>query len=310
MDISLVFMGTPDFAVPALKQLARSYHIKTVITQPDRKAGRGRKITPSPVKTAAAELELEIFQPEDVNAFDSLRHISNLAPDLIIVSAFGQILTPSLLDIPRDGCLNIHASLLPRWRGAAPINAALLAGDSETGVTIIKMDPGLDTGPILSQRVVPIQKNDTAGTLFDRLADAGAELIVETIPEYLNGSLVPTQQDNNQTTYAAMLTRKDGNLDFSQSAVYIARMIRAFNPWPGTFMTWNGKRLLVHEAQAVNVTSPGQGVLTIYKGSPAVGTARGLLELIKLQPAGKKVMSGKAFLNGNPGWGRDAADLT
>jgi methionyl-tRNA formyltransferase len=310
MDISLVFMGTPDFAVPALKHLAQSYQVNTVITQPDRRAGRGRKLTPSPVKSAAIELGLEVFQPEDVNQHHSLAHISKISPDLIIVSAFGQILKPDLLKIPRKGCLNIHASLLPRWRGAAPINAALLAGDSETGVTIMKMGPGLDTGPILAQRVIPIQQNDTAGTLFERLASAGAELILDTIPKYMNGSINPIEQDDSQATYASMLSRQDGSLDFSQTADYIARQVRAFHPWPGTYMSWNGNRLLIHQAQALNVTSPGEEVLTIHEGWPAVGTARGLIKLIKIQPAGKKIMSGKAFLNGNPGWGLDPTDLS
>jgi methionyl-tRNA formyltransferase len=222
-------------------------------------------------------------------------------PDLIVVAAFGQILRPEVLDLPRHGCINVHASLLPRWRGAAPIQAAILAGDAETGITIMKMDPGVDTGPLLSRRSLPIAPDDTAGTLFEKLAPLGAGLLLETLPAYLSGDLLPQPQEEDQASYAPMLKKEDGLLDFTHPAGDLARRVRAFHPWPGASMAWRGGRLKIQRARPESgKAAPGE-TLT-FRGWPAVGTADGLLVLEQVQPAGKKPMSGKAFLAGERNW--------
>ncbi len=302
MSPSLVFMGTPDFAVPVLEKLSNNFQIIGVFTQPDRPSGRGRKLVPPAVKVSAESLNLEIFQPQDVNSESSLELIKSWNPDLIIVAAFGQILSPALLALPRFGCLNVHASLLPRWRGASPINAAILENDDLSGVTIMKMAEGLDDGPILTQESTPIQPRETAGSLSDRLSIIGADLLVKTIPLYISGE-VPTQiQDQSRITYAQMLKRGDGLLDFTQPAEQLARKVRAYSPWPGTFTYWKDQRLIIHQAHAINVTSPGSGVFTRYESLPAVGTGEGLLVLKILQQAGKRKITGEEFLHGSADW--------
>lgn len=308
MDTRITFMGTPDFAVPSLLKLAEEYSLTGVITQPDRPAGRGRKLVPSPVKETAQELGLEIYQPQDINSPSSFSKLREWAPDVICVAAFGQILSSQVLDLPGSGCLNVHASLLPRWRGASPINAAILAGDEHSGVTIMKMGPGLDDGPIIAQEQVKIGPRETAGSLFDTLAQLGGELLVRTIPPYLRGEITPQPQDSSLATYAGMLTKRSGKMDFQQSAQELARKVRAFSPWPGTYTRWQGSRLLIHQARAENVTSPGAGVFSRYEGMPAVGTGNGLLVLEELQLAGKNRLSGQDFINGTPSWGQPGMD--
>lgn len=302
MTTRIVFMGTPDFAVPSLKKLAAEFSLVGVVTQPDRPAGRGRNLVPPPVKETAQDLGLDIYQPQDINSPSALAQLKDWEPDLICVAAFGQILSSQVLDLPPAGCLNVHASLLPRWRGAAPINAAILAGDEWSGVTIMKMGPGLDDGPILAQEQVPIGPEETAGSLFTTLAQLGGDLLVTTIPPYLRGEITPQPQDSSQVTYASMLTKQAGEMDFQGSAQELARKVRAFYPWPGTYTFWQGSRLLIHEARAVNVTSPGVGVFSRYEGLPAVGTGQGILVLEELQLAGKSRLSGQEFLNGTPSW--------
>ena len=299
----IVFMGSPDFAAIALKHLAQDFNVVGVVTQPDRRAGRGKKLLSPPVKILADELEIPAMQPrrlKDNLALDGLRRF---APDLIVVAAYGQILRPDVLRLPRYGCINIHGSLLPRWRGAAPIQAAILAGDAETGITIIRMDEGVDTGDMLAKRAIPIEADDTAGTLFDKLAPLGAELLVETLPKYLSGEIKPQPQPEEGATYARMLKKADGKLDFAQSAEELARRIRAFAPWPGTFFEWNGKPLKVHRAHVdAGHPNPGSGSKLIVAGVPAVGTGEGVLVLDQVQPAGKKTMDGKSFLAGGRVW--------
>jgi methionyl-tRNA formyltransferase len=219
------------------------------------------------------------------------------APDLIVVAAFGQILRPAVLDMPRYGCVNVHGSLLPRWRGAAPIQAAILAGDKETGITIMKMDSGVDTGPMLSQRAMPIKPDDTAGSLFERMSMLGAKSLMETLPSYLDGLIQPRPQPEEGMTYAPMLKKEDGLLDFTRSAEELVRRIRAFNPWPGTYFEWQGGLIKVHAAHVVEGTA-SSGERLIFQKSPAVGTGKGILVLDEIQPAGKKPMPGKAFLSG------------
>jgi methionyl-tRNA formyltransferase len=311
MTARTVFMGSPEFALPALRLLAERYPVVGVVTQPDKPAGRGRSLTPPPVKLLAQELGLPVFQPRRLRQPESIQQLHEWAPDLIVVAAFGQILRPEVLDLPPYGCINVHASLLPRWRGAAPIQAALLSGDEETGITIMRMDPGVDTGPVIAQRTLPITPNDTAASLSERLAEAGGSLLVETLPGYLRGELEPRPQDElaGEPTYAPMLKKEDGRLDFELPALELVRRVRAFNPWPGASFEWQGQPIKVHRARVVDPAfepeaagaRPGQ--TTVYQGLPALGASPGLLVLEEVQPAGKKPMPGKVFLNGARGWG-------
>lgn len=296
-------MGSPDFALPTLRALADRYTVAGVVTQPDKPAGRGRAITPPPVKGLAIELGLPVIQPRHLSEAEAMAQLHAWDPELIVVAAFGQILRPEVLDLPEHGCVNVHASLLPRWRGAAPIQAAILHGDEETGVTIMRMDPGVDTGPILSQRAIPIRPDDTAGTLSERLAELGAQALIETLPAYLNGELQSSPQNDEAATYAPMLKKADGLLDFNQPAESLARRVRAFNPWPGAHTLQDGQVLKVLRSHAIDAPSPGTGVPTVYDDLPAIGTGDGLLALDEVQPAGKKPMPGKAFLQGARDWG-------
>ncbi len=298
----IVFMGSPDFAAVALKRLAQDFNVVGVVTQPDRRAGRGKKLVSPPVKIIADELGIPTIQPRRVRDDESMDALRRFAPDLIVVAAYGQILRPELLQLPPLGCINIHGSLLPRWRGAAPIQASILAGDAETGITIMLMDEGIDTGDMLSKRALPITDDDTAGTLFDKLAPLGAELLVETLPKYLSGELKPQPQPEEGATYTKMLRKEDGRLDFSQTAEELERRIRAFSPWPGTFFEWDGAPLKVHRARVDGRKSPGIGIKLTVEGVPAVGTAEGVLVLDQIQPAGKKPMDGKSFLAGGRIW--------
>ena len=305
MNLRIVFMGSPEFALPALNALAENYWVEGVVTQPDRPAGRGREVTPPPVKILAQELNLPVIQPAKLSEAKAMEQLKAWQPDVIVVAAFGQILGSEVLDLPPHGCVNVHASLLSRWRGAAPIQAAILHGDEETGITIMKMDPGVDTGPILRQQAIPIRSEDTAGNLSPRLAELGARLLLETLPGYVSGDIQPQPQEDSQATYAPMLKKSDGELDFSQPAEDLARRVRALNPWPGTFFLWQGERLKVHRGHAAEAPSPPPGETVIYKDLPAVGTDDGLLVLDLVQPAGKKPMAGEVFLHGARGWGEE-----
>lgn len=295
-------MGSPEFALPTLQALVEHYQVVGVVTQPDRPSGRGRNLTPPPVKVLAESLQLPVIQPERLKEPAAMEQLQAWQPDLIVVTAFGQILRRAVLELPPFGCINVHASLLPRWRGAAPIQAALLHGDAESGVTIMKMDPGVDTGPLLSQRAEPILPDDTAASLSERLARSGAELLIETLPAYLRGELEPQPQDEAAATYAPMLKKEDGQLDFSAGAEELERRVRAFSPWPGAFTRWRDGLLKVHRARAAESPSPGPGRRLIWDGLPAVGTARGILVLEEVQPAGKRPMPGKVFLSGAREW--------
>jgi len=303
MNLRIVFMGSPEFAVPTLNSLAKQHNLVGIITQPDRPAGRGRTLTPPPVKILAQDLGLPFFQPIKLRQPEVMEQLHQWAPDIIVVAAFGQILRKEILDLPPYGCINVHASLLPRWRGAAPINAAILNGDDVTGATIMRMDAGIDTGPILSQRSELIRPNDTTAILSRRLAEIGARLLIETLPGYLNGEIHPYPQDDTRATYAPMLRKDDGALDFEQTASALERRVRAFQPWPGAYMEWSGNMLKVMSAKVVETADrmfPGERL--VYNGFPAVHTAMGLLVLEEVQPAGKKSMSGKAFLQGAKLW--------
>ena len=294
-------MGSPDFAVPTLRALAAHYEMVGVVTQPDREFGRGHALKSPPIKMLADELGLNVIQPEKLRAPEAMNQLRVWNPDLIVVAAFGQILKPDVLTLPPHGCVNVHASLLPGWRGAAPIQAAILAGDVETGVTIMNMDQGVDTGAIINQRAIKIEDDDTAGSLSGKLSHLGADLLIETLPGYLSGELKPQPQDESKATYAPMLKKEHGLLDFTKPVEELVRGVRAFNPWPGAYFEWNGGMLKIHHAHAeAGNTSEGQRL--IYRGQPAVGARGGFLVLDEVQPAGKKSMSGKAFLSGARNW--------
>ena len=295
-------MGSPDFSVPTLDALARCYPLVGVVTQPDRPAGRGGSLRLPAVKEAALRLGIPVMQPEKLRLPEAMTQLQAWAPDLIVVAAFGQILRPAVLDLPRYGCVNVHGSLLPRGRGTAPIQAAILAGDKETGITIMKMDPGVDTGPILSQRAFPIAPDDTCETLFEKMALLGAELLLETLPRYLSGELVPRPQPEEGATYAPILKKEDGLLDFTKPAIELERRVRAFYPWPGTWFDWNGAPLKILHARVGGGENPGMGRRLTVEGHPALGTGEGILILEEVQPAGKKSMPGKAFLAGARDW--------
>lgn len=302
MATRIVFLGSPEFALPSLRAVDERYPIAGVVTQPDRPAGRGRELTAPPVKKLASELGLAVIQPERLKDPEAMRQLEEWAPELIVVAAFGQILRQNVLELPKFGCINVHASLLPRWRGAAPIQAALLYGDHTTGVTIMRMDKGVDTGGILAQRSLVIDKDDNAEMLSRRLAGLGAELLIETLPDYLSGDLTATAQDESLATYAPMLKKEDGQLDLTLPAEQLERRVRAFTPWPSAYILYDGQPFKIHRAHVDDHPGAVPGQRWIIDGSPALGTSDGFLILDVVQPAGKKPMPGSAFLAGSRKW--------
>jgi len=308
--IKIVFMGSPEFALPSLRALAGAYNVVGVVTQPDRASGRGREVKMPPVKTLALELGLPIMQPEKLRAPEAMDRLRAWSPELIVVAAFGQILKQDVLDLPRYGCLNVHASLLPRWRGAAPINAAILHGDEVTGVTIMKMDAGLDTGAMLAKRAMRLPPDGTAGSVTSTLSHLGADLLIETLPRWIAGEIQPEPQDDSMSTYAPMMKKDDGRLDFTHDVNELERQVRALNPWPGAFMEFDGAILKIHRAHvrqtsslAVELVKNAEvGQRLTQANQPAVGARGGVLILDEVQPAGKKSMSGKSFLAGARHW--------
>jgi len=302
MSTRVVFMGSPDFALTTLRSLANHYQVVGVVTQPDRASGRGRELKAPPVKLLAQEWNMPSMQPQKLREPEAMQQLQAWNPDLIVVAAFGQILKKDVLELPKYGCINVHASLLPRWRGAAPINAAVLAGDKETGVTIMKMDAGLDTGPMLAMKHIRIRPDDTAGSLFEALATLGADLLIETLPAYMEGKLTPQPQPADGATYAPMLKKEDGRLDFTQPTVELERRIRAMNPWPGAWFEWDGNVLKVGRGIVGEAKGKEVGSRLIGEGRPAVRCVDGVLILEEVQPPGKKMMPGKAFLSGARNW--------
>jgi len=296
---NIVFMGTPDFAVPTLKALIAHHTVIGVITQPDRPAGRNRQIQMSPVKLVALEAGIPVFQPEKIRRAESVAELKQWQPDVYIVAAFGQLLPQTVLDIPPHGSINVHASLLPRWRGAAPIQASVRAGDAETGVTIMKMDAGLDTGAMLSKRAIPIEADDTGGSMHDKLSQIGAELLIETLPGYLDGTIQPVQQDESLVTIAPRIEKSESKLDWTQPADAIERWVRAFAPRPGTFTYWEGKLIKVISGAAENGSAP-PGKVIEHEGRRAIGTGDGLYLPTRLQIEGKSAVSAAEFMRGYP----------
>jgi methionyl-tRNA formyltransferase len=301
----VIFLGTPEFAVPSLLRLlaAPQVEVALVVTQPDRPAGRGRRLTASPVKARALEHGLPVFQPERLRGAAVIERLAAADADLFVIAAYGQILRQPILDLPARGCLNVHPSLLPRHRGPAPIAAAILAGDDETGATIMLTDAGMDTGPILTQRRLALTGRETAASLTPPLASLGADLLVETIPRWLRGEVEPRAQDPALATYSRLFTRADGLIDWSRPAVELSRQIRALNPWPRAYTHAGPARLLLLDAvplppepaEGIPATAPG----TVVAG-PDVGfvvaTGRGALRVLEVQPEGRRPMPGADFL--------------
>ena len=300
-------MGSPDFAVPVLDALAKAVSIVAVVTQPDRPAGRGMSLTPPPVKTLALKYNLPVFQPIKINTDESFKTLQDYAPDLIVVAAYGQILKKRILDLPRFGCINVHASLLPRWRGASPIQNAILAGDTQTGVTIMQMDIGMDTGDMIAQKSLPIAASDTSTSLSNTLSESGAAFLLEILPDYLSGKIKPIPQPQEGITYAHLIQKQEGELDvFTATAEELERKIRAFDPWPGTFIMINQNRLKVLKASVKPTGNAEPSERRNINGFPAIGTKSGWLILEIVQPAGKKAISGEQYLRGARDWESNA----
>lgn len=295
-------MGTPDFAVPTLQKLIDTQTVVGVVTQPDKPAGRGNQLRPSPIKLVAEAAGIPIYQPKSLKSEEAAAPLRNWQPDVIIVAAFGQILRPHVLELPPHGCLNVHASLLPRWRGASPIQHALLAGDTESGVCLMRMEVGLDTGPVYVCESTPISDTDTAVTLHDRLAHIGANLLGQQLNAILSGQITATPQNDALSTYAPMIKKEDGLLDWTKTAVELDRHIRAMTPWPGAFTIWQGNILKIVRAGLADGRhhsgSPGQ---VLGLGEDVVVLARtGSIKLLEVQLAGKKAMKIAEFMRGHP----------
>lgn len=296
-------MGTPAFAVPSLAALVDAgYDVAAVVTQPDAPAGRGKALKPSAVKEFALQRDLNVLQPASLKPIEEVERLRALAPDVIVVAAFGQILRQNVLDIPRCNCINVHASLLPRWRGASPISAAIAAGDASTGITIMIMEAGLDSGPILSQRSEPIQHDDTTGTLTSRLAQTGAALLIETLPKWLAHEIKPRRQDAAHVTLAPRLQKEAGKIDWSLHASAIERHVRAMSPWPSAFTSLQGKQLKILRAEigmANHKDKLQNGAVLIDRNHVHVQCGDGLLRLVEVQLEGKRAMNADDFARGH-----------
>jgi methionyl-tRNA formyltransferase len=305
----IIFLGTPAFAVPVLRMLheqssTANWQVVAAGMQPDRPAGRGRQVAASPVKQYAVEQGIPVVQPKSLRKDPAaVAELAALAPDLIVVAAYGLILPPSVLALPTFGCINVHASLLPAYRGASPITAAILDGRSETGVTIMLMDEGMDTGPSLCQSTEPLLAHDTTASLSERLAAKGAQLLIETLPDWLSGRIAPVAQGDlpGEVSTCRLIEKEDGRIDWTRPAVFIERMVRAYTPWPHAHSLWRGEVFKVLEAEVVaGKASPGRVTATAL--GPAVGTGEGLLLLKSVQAAGKRAMPAAAFANGAAGF--------
>ena len=299
--MKIVFMGTPDFSVNALENIVKAGHdVVGVITQPDKPKGRGGKMQYTPVKEKALELGLDVYQPQRVKETEFIEKLKEMNPDAIVVIAFGQILPKAILDMPKYGCINVHASLLPKYRGAAPIQWSVIDGEKKTGVTTMYMNEGLDTGDIIDKVVVPIDKKETGGSLFDKLAIEGGKLILKTLIELENGTAVRTPQDDSKSNYAGMINKQLGKIDFNKSANEIERLIRGLNPWPSAYTKMDGKTLKIWDADvddSENDSAPGT-ITEVGKDFIRVATGKGSLKILELQLEGKKRMKTRDFLNG------------
>ena len=297
----IIFMGTPDFSVPTLETLVNSRHeVVAVVTQPDKPKGRGGAVQMPPVKETALKYNIPVYQPVRAKNPEFVEEMRALNPDAMVVIAFGQILPRELLDIPKYGCINIHASLLPAYRGAAPIQWAVINGDKETGITTMMMDVGMDTGDMLEKAVIALDEKETGGSLFDRLSLMGGDLILSTLEKAENGTLVRTPQDHEKATYVKKIPKTLGDIDWSMDAVSIERLIRGLNPWPSAYTRWNGRMLKIWDAEALpSESDAGCGAVLAASGSDLmVQTGDGVLKINSVQLEGKKRMDTAAFLRG------------
>ncbi|RJQ52363.1 MAG: methionyl-tRNA formyltransferase [Nitrospiraceae bacterium] len=296
--MNIVFFGTPEFAVPPLGTLLNSEHkVLAVITQPDRPGGRGRHVSACPVKVEAGKAGLKIFQPLKVRDAGFIAELKRIAPDAIVVAAYGQILPSAIIRLPELGCINIHASLLPKYRGAAPINWAIINGEKKTGITTMLMDEGMDTGAVLLQEETEIAPDDTAGALSHRLSETGASLLIRTLEGIENGSVRPVPQSDG-ATYAPLLKKTDGFIQWGKSASDVSNLIRGMNPWPGAYGFLEGERVNILKAEPVEGNGEPGIIYRVSKEELAAGTGKGLLSVLEIQPAGKPVMTIRAFLQG------------
>ncbi len=300
--MKIVFMGTPDYAATALEAIITAgYEVTGVVCQPDKPRGRSGALAACPVKECALKYGLPVFQPERIKRAEAVEELKKFPADVFVVAAFGQILSEEILTMPKYGCINIHASLLPKYRGAAPIQWCIVDGEQETGVTIMQMDAGIDTGDILFTRTVPITKEETGGSLFDKLSRAGAELIVEALPKIEAGDFTPQKQDEAQSNYARMLKKEDGEIVWRSTAEEIERLVRGMNPWPSAYTFYNGKQLKIWKAEALaestNDLQPGT-ISGIGKVGFDIVCGNGILRVLEAQMEGKKRMSAVDFLNG------------
>lgn len=300
----VVFMGTPDFSVPSLSALADSENVILAVTNPDRPSGRGQALAEPPVKAEAARRGIPVFQPEKAKAPESVARLSAESPDLIVVVAYGHILPPSILSIPKHGCINVHASLLPKYRGAAPINWAIARGETVTGVTIMRMDPGMDTGPMLHVREIPIGDDDTAGTMFPRLAALGAEALGEALRKLREGTLEETPQDSALATYAPMLKKEHGLIDWARPAREVRNLVRGMTPWPSAYAVHGGKTLKILSAAVEGAAVPGGRpgapgeIVAVGRDGVVVACGEGALRLDRVQPEGGRTMDARAWAHG------------
>jgi len=301
--LRIIFAGTPDFAARHLQALINSEHqIVGVYSQPDRPAGRGKKLKASEVKALALEHDLPVFQPQSLKTDDALEELSSLNADIMIVVAYGLILPKAILDAPRLGCLNVHGSILPRWRGAAPIQRAIWAGDQQTGVTIMQMDEGLDTGDMLHISRCPIDSTETSASLYAKLAELGPDALIDTINRLANGDITPEPQNDADANYAKKLSKDEANIDWSMDAEQIERNIRAFNPWPVCFTQMRGNTVKIYQANVVKQSGAAGTVLASDKNGIVVACGKHALSISELQPQGKKPMAINDFLNGRSDW--------
>lgn len=292
-------MGTPEFAVPVLQTLVESYQVVAVYTRTDKPVGRGKQIVPSPVKEFALAHNLPLEQPRTLRNGAEQHLLQSYQPDVIVVAAYGMILPKAILDAPTHGCVNVHASLLPRWRGASPITYAILHGDAETGVTLMQMDEGLDTGAILTQRVMPLAPDETTGTLTEKLAQLGAELVCDALPDYFAGKFTPQPQDNSLATMTSLVAKEDGLLNWSKSAIFLERMVRAYQPWPTAYTHYRGEQFKILRAAVLEHTAPEVPGTVLQIGKDiGIATGKGILLLQEVQLAGKRAMSAGEFARG------------
>ena len=300
-NLKIVFMGTPDFAVPCLKTLNENYEVIAVITQPDRPKGRGQKLTPSPIKEYALEHNLTVLQPEKIKTSETEEQLKKLAPDLIVVVAFGQILSKAILDIPQLGCINVHASLLPKYRGAAPIHWSIINGETKTGITTMYMDVGLDTGDMILKEEVSIFAKMNTGELHDTLMNIGAKTLLQTIKQIAEGSVVRNKQNDAEASYAPLLTKELERINWLLPAQEIYNLVRGLNPWPVAFSIFKGKKLKIWQTKVIDNVTIGEigTVLSLTETGFTVQTGKGILEILELQPESKRKMTAKDFVCGN-----------